>query len=306
MEEHGNTTDNTEPPAHPQPRRDHKDVLFRYILKDKEALLTLYNALNGTCHNNAEELEITTLEDVIYLSYKNDLSFIIGHTINIYEHQTTVNPNMPLRLLFYAARLYDIYVAEHGGKEQLYRSTLFRVPCPQFVVFYSGKALQEEEKTLRLSDAYLEMPAGAKEPSLELAVRFININYGNNAGLLGKSRELEGYAIFVHKIRAYKEQGIGNAEAINRAIDDCIREGILREAFQKNRRGIMISMLYEYDQELHYQVLREQGFEQGIKQGIEQGIEQGIAIGEERSAKALAEQAAEIAALRAQLAGLRP
>ncbi|MCI8745248.1 MAG: hypothetical protein HFI25_06185, partial [Lachnospiraceae bacterium] len=89
--------------------RKYKDVLFRFIFRDKKDLLSLYNAINGTDYKNPEELEINTLENVIYMKMKNDLSFLVGASMNLYEHQSTWNPNMPLRGLFYFAELYERY-----------------------------------------------------------------------------------------------------------------------------------------------------------------------------------------------------
>ena len=84
--------------------RNHKDRLFRMIFREKKELLSLYNAVNGTSYTNAEELEIVTLENAIYMNMKNDLAFIMDSYLNLYEHQSTYSPNMPLRDLFYIAK----------------------------------------------------------------------------------------------------------------------------------------------------------------------------------------------------------
>lgn len=93
--------------------RKYKDRLFQRVFEDKKDLLDLYNAINDTNYSNPDDLEITTLEDVIFMSMKNDKSFIISSTMNLYEHQSTINPNMPIRGLLYFAELYDEYIKLH-------------------------------------------------------------------------------------------------------------------------------------------------------------------------------------------------
>ena len=90
----------------------YKDSLFRKVFgaEDKRSArwrLELYNALSGKNLTNPEELEITTLENVIYIKIKNDVSFLVDSQINLWEHQSTYNPNMPLRGLLYFAVLHQ-------------------------------------------------------------------------------------------------------------------------------------------------------------------------------------------------------
>lgn len=84
--------------------REHKDTVFRRLFQEKKHLLELYNGLNGTSYENEEDLEITTLDSAIYMGMKNDISFILMSEISLYEHQSSINPNMPLRDLLYIAR----------------------------------------------------------------------------------------------------------------------------------------------------------------------------------------------------------
>ena len=84
--------------------REHKDRLFKIIFQEKSDLLCLYNAINGTTYDNPDDLTITTMEDVIYISMKNDVSFLVDCRMNLYEHQSTYNPNMPLRGMFYFSK----------------------------------------------------------------------------------------------------------------------------------------------------------------------------------------------------------
>ena len=119
--------------------RNYKDTLFRMIFRDKKELLTLYNAVNGTHYDNSEDLEITTLENAIYMNMKNDVSCILDMRMNLYEHQSTVNPNIPLRDLFYVARLYEKIII---GKD-IYSSNRIMLPTPKFVIFYNGTSIHQ-------------------------------------------------------------------------------------------------------------------------------------------------------------------
>ena len=133
-----------------RPRRDYKDTLFRMLFNDREALLSLYNAVGNTDYRDPSLLQIVTLENAVYMNVKNDLAFLLGFELNLYEHQSTWNPNMPLRDLFYAAREYEMLIRD----QSLYSSRLIKLPVPRFIVFYNGREKQEERCVLKLSDAF--------------------------------------------------------------------------------------------------------------------------------------------------------
>lgn len=114
--------------------REFKSRLFTMIFSEKKALLELYNAMSGKDYKDPELLEINTLENAIYMSMQNDLSFIIYMRLNLYEQQSTFNPNMPLRNLFYVSNLYSAIVSN----ENIYGTKLIKLPTPMFVVFYNG------------------------------------------------------------------------------------------------------------------------------------------------------------------------
>lgn len=133
-------------------QRNYKDTIFRMLFREKKNLLALYNALNHTAYTNVEDLEITTLENAIYMNYKNDISFVFDFELMLYEHQSTVNPNMPLRDLIYVTRV----IQSRTKDEDLYGKSRIKIPAPKFVVFYNGMVFQPEQQVLRLSDAYEE------------------------------------------------------------------------------------------------------------------------------------------------------
>ena len=155
--------------------RKYKDRLFRFIFRDKEHLLELYNAVNGTDFQDPEELEVNTLEDVIYLGMKNDISFLFSTSMNLYEHQSTWSENMPLRGLFYFLELYDRYAKKRGARLSG-TGKRFLLPFPKYVVFYNGTAQEPDCRELLLSDSYAS-PQQNEAPSLECRATVLNINY---------------------------------------------------------------------------------------------------------------------------------
>ncbi len=243
--------------------RTYRDNLFRMIYKDKEKLLSLYNAMNGTDYRNPEELTITTLENAIYIGIKNDLSFIIASELNLYEHQSTVNPNIPLRQLQYVATILRGLVSQKA----LYSTKLTKIPYPRFVVFYNGEQDEPERQVLRLSDAYLKR---ADEPDLELKVIMLNINYGKNRELMENCESLKGYMIFNDKVRNYRKS-MTVKEAVGRAVDECINENILADFLRKNKAEVMSMDIFTYDQKLHEEVIAEEAEERGMERGIKRG-----------------------------------
>lgn len=244
-------------------RRNYKDTLFRMIFREKEQLLSLYNAVNGTQYTNAEELEIVTLENAIYMNMKNDLAFILDVSLNLYEHQSTFSPNMPLRNLFYVSR----ELQKHVNSDELYRSALVKIPTPRFLVFYNGRKEQPEKRILKLSDSY-ESPE--EEPQLELVVTMLNINSGKNAELMERCQPLKEYALYVEKVRTYSKQ-MELAEAVERAVTESIQEGILSEFLLRYRKEAIEMSIFEYNEEEALKYIREDEFQMGKEEGIEQG-----------------------------------
>ena len=251
--------------------RNHKDTIFRMIFKDKKNLLGLYNAINDTSYDNPDDLEITTLENAIYMSVKNDISCVVDMRLNLYEHQSTVNPNMPLRDLDYVSRTY----AEFYRNEDIYSSKLIKIPNPRFIVFYNGEEHQPAIREFRLSDAFAHEE---ENPKLELIVTQININPGYNDELMEKCSALREYMIYVDKVRTYQKTK-PLEDAVNLAVDECIKEDVLSDFFKRNRAEVVSMSLFEYDKELHEKTIKEIAHEEGFNEGREVGITQGKEIG---------------------------
>ena len=251
----------------PAANRKYKDTIFRMLFSDKKNLLSLYNALNGKNYSDCAQLEIVTLENAIYMSMKNDLAFILDLALFLWEHQSTYNPNIPLRDLMYIAKEYEKYIKEKGIS--LYSNRQQKIPAPQFIVFYNGNRKIGERMEHRLSDAY-ETSNG--EPALELKVLVININEGYNQKLMESCQILKEYAQYVSKVRTYKKTLKLN-EAVEKAVEECIQEGILREFFLKHRAEVVAMSIFEYDREWEEEILRKEEFEAGKELGEQLGKE---------------------------------
>ena len=260
--------------------RTHKDTVFRRLYSDKRNILELYNAMNGTDHQDPDDLTVTTMENAVYLAMKNDVSFLLADRMTLYEHQSTWNPNMPLRDLFYIARLME----KNVDKRSLYLSETVQIPAPHFVVFYNGTGEEPEDITLKLSDAFIQKE---DDPDLELKVRFLNINQGYNQELMEKCRTLREYSAFVARIRRYADKETAIEEAVDRAVTECIEEGILADFLRGQRAEVIAMSIFEYNEEEEMRKLREgerqlgkeEGKEEGIEIGMAQGLAQGLAQG---------------------------
>lgn len=240
--------------------RKYKDTVFRKLFSDRKNLLSLYNAINGTAYMDASQLEIVTLDNAIYMGMKNDLAFIINTNLFLYEHQSTYNPNMPLRDLFYISGEYQKLV----DLKSLYTSTRLRIPTPNFIVFYNGTEKNEDRWVEYLSESYENMSG---EPNLELKVIILNINVGHNKKLMEECQTLREYAQYVAKVRRYSEE-IELNTAVECAVSESIQEGILKEFLQKNRAEVIAMSIFEYNEEEEKRKLRKAEYEAGMAEGV--------------------------------------
>lgn len=245
-------------------QRNYKDTVFRMLFKEKENLLGLYNALNKTAYTDVENLEITTLENAVYMNYKNDISFVFDFELMLYEHQSTVNPNMPLRDLVYVTKVLQGRI-KNGS---LYESKIVRIPAPRFVVFYNGTDFQPEQQVLRLSDAFEKKQ---ENPELELTVTVYNINMGHNPELLKACHLLREYAQYVEQVRIFAKK-LPFPEAVEKAVDYCIGHGILADFLTKNRAEAIEMSIFEFDEEKYIKAEREYAYERGKQEGKEAGL----------------------------------
>ena len=257
--------------------REHKDSLFVDLFYQDETakknLLSLYNALHDTDYQDEAVIRKVKIEDVLYKNVKNDISFEVnGQGLVLGEHQSTVNPNMPLRCLLYVGRAYEQLV----DKSARYRTTLVEIPTPEFYTFYNGEKEFPLEQELSLSDAFIN-PAG--DNSVELKVKVININSDKAHKLLEKCGILREYSQFIDAVRKYSFE----ERAIKKAIKECIDRGILAEYLKRKGSEVENMLIAEYSYEEDIQVkqqeARRQGIDLGRRQGIDLGRQQGMIQG---------------------------
>ncbi len=245
--------------------RKYKDRLFCALFgQDKEALLQLYNALHGTEYTDSSQLTVVTLNNIIYMKMVNDLAFVVAGMLNLYEHQSTYNPNIPLRFLLYIAEEYDEMI--HHQDADIYGSKLVLLPTPQCVVFYNGEKETTDEETLHLSDAFQNKEVSA---DLELTVHLRNINLGHNKALMERCHKLWEYASLVDKIKENLAGGMTRESAVEDAVIYCINQGILTDFLTANRAGVlgMLRLLTEYDEKAHMRRLeRDTRIDEALRQ----------------------------------------
>ena len=251
-------------------RKNYKDGVFRKLFADKEKLIELYNALSGSDYSLDTELEIVTLDNSIFGDLKNDLAFVIDNKfIILVEHQSTVNPNMPLRMFIYLAQQYEKLCYSN----EIYSSRKILVPFPELYVFYNGTVDIPVEEELKLSDAF-KIKCG-KIP-VEAIVKIINVNYEKGAELLERCRTLNEYSRFVYMIRE-KARTMKPQQAVEKTIDECVREGMLKDFLKKNGGGIMSILCHELTREECEAIRENDGYLRGLEEGEARGLSEGKA-----------------------------
>ncbi len=232
--------------------RSYKHGLFLMIFGNKPALLSLYNAIRGSNYTNPDDLIINTIEGVLYLGMKNDVSFIINNELNLYEAQASWNPNMPLRGLFYFSRVYEGYIAEH--ELDIYSQTLLQLPTPNYIVFYNGTKEEGDSRTLRLSDSFIKH--NGQEACLECTATIININYGHNPKLMEACRELYEYSYLIEQIRIGLRASLPLPNAVDLAVANCIDNGILKSFLLRHQAEVKHMILEEFDLQKQLQLVK--------------------------------------------------
>ncbi|MBQ0162933.1 MAG: hypothetical protein KBS84_07235 [Treponema sp.] len=244
-----------------------KAIFGRDTEQSKRWRLELYNALNDSNYTDPDALELNTIENVLYITMKNDISFLVDSQMTLYEQQSTYNPNMPLRGLFYFSQLYQIYLAKNN--KILHKSTVVKIPAPNYVVFYNGKREFPDRQILKLSDAF---DGEVKSGCFEWTCEMININKDHNSALQKKCKPLYNYVSFVSRVNKSKESGLHTKDAVNEAVEWAIGENLLEGFFKIQKEEILGMILTEYDEELTFC----NWFEDGVEEGIEKGREQAV------------------------------
>jgi len=243
--------------------KKYKNTVFTDLFNNEDKARELYNALAGTNYGPNTNVEITTLEDVLFMERINDVSFVIDDRIVVLiEHQSTVNKNMPLRMLLYIARVYE-KICEN---KNLYRKNMIKIPRPEFFVLYNGIDNDVPDKqTLKLSQMFKDYKKNM-QIELEILVDVYNINRGHNPELAKRSVTLNGYEIFIDLVREY-EKTQNRSDAITSAIDECIKRNVLREYLERNSSEVRNMLLQEWNWEEALEVSKEEGLEEGLAKG---------------------------------------
>ena len=241
--------------------REHKSTVFTTLFSEEGKLLELYNALSGSNYGAETKIEINTLQDVLFMDMKNDISFTIDDKIIfLIEHQSTISENLPLRMLLYLSRVYEKIV----DREAAYGTTLVKIPVPELIVLYNGKAKFPDEKTLRLSDAFKEAPNNTdKFGSLDLTVRVLNINDGRNDNIVKRSNALREYVIFIKKIREGTDAGKHLSDSVVEAVKYCEENQILQQFLESYASEVLNMLMTEFKIEDAITVWKKEGRAEG-------------------------------------------
>ena len=257
--------------------RNYKDSvfvdLFAKDINAKENFVSLYNALHNTNLDfHTTEVEPVMIEQVLYKSFYNDIAMLIDNKIVILiEHQSTINENMPFRILEYITRIYE-KITKSKNK---FGRKLIQLPVPEFYVFYNGKEDFPTEKNLKLSDAFLspeEKHGKILDFPLEITVKVVNINVDKDNKVLKRCEVLEQYSDFVELVRRTYASGV--EEPFKVAIEIAIKTGILKDYLERKATEVINMILTEYDYDTDIAVQREEAYEEGLSKGISQGAEQ--------------------------------
>ena len=247
-------------------QRTYRDRLFKAIFgrntpQSKRWRLELYNALNGTNYTDPDALELNTIENIIYITMRNDVSFLVDSQMTLYEQQSTPNPNMPLRGFMYFAKLYQKYLSKE--RQNILSTQLVKIPSPQFVVFYNGSKKQPDRYKLRLSDSYIREN---KSGDFEWTATVININQNHNTALQKNCKALYHYVQYVGRIATNMRSGMEKKDAVEEAVEWAVNEGLLDGYFKEQRAEVMAMSLTEYDEEDCIRTWRNDGIAEGREQ----------------------------------------
>ena len=248
--------------------RLYKDRVFKFIFgnpENKEWTLSLYNAVNGSNYRNPDDIQFNTIEDAVYMSMKNDVSFIILDEMNLWEHQSSFNPNMPMRFLTYGTQLYETFTATSGYYK--FSRKLQRLPKPHCICFYNGTEEQPEQQVLKLSDAF------GGEGDIEVKVKMLNVNYGKNRALLETCQPLREYAWLVDRVREHQRVLQNLEAAVDASIDEMPDSFVIRTLIEAHRAGVKKMFLTEYDEEKMKEQERKEAFADGVDAGVAEANE---------------------------------
>ncbi len=239
--------------------RQYKDSVFRKFFNHENKIAELYQAIRPGDVIRAEDITIKTLDDVFIDQQRNDLSFLWkDQSVVLVEHQSSINPNMPYRMLIYSALLQ---LPNFVDSKAIYSTTLIKIPAPHFYVLYIGDDMKTDEVTLRLSASFKE-----KDADIELICHVLNITYKEHRKILEQCRPLWEYSFFVNRIEENKKRGMTLDEAIREAITYCIAHGIMKDFLQAHHEEVLKMFAFKWDAEEEKKVLCAESRAEGIEE----------------------------------------
>jgi len=245
-----------------QPNREHKSSVFSLLFSNPDILRELYSAIEGITLPPDIPININTLSDALIKGKINDISFLIDNRlVVITEHQSTINSNMPLRILQYATKIYEKTI----DFTNVYKEKQIKYPKPKFIVLYNGEKSYPDKEVLRFSDGFMNTEGLTEndEMTLELVVQVYNINHGHNPEIQEKCKTLNSYSYFINKIREYQKTGLTLANSVECAVKYCVERNVLKDFLKEHGSEVSNLLFYEYDFDTHMAVIREEGREEG-------------------------------------------
>ena len=251
----------------------YKDRLFKFIFgneQHKEWALSLYNSINNTNYTDVDALQFVSIDNFIYMGMHNDVGILCADSFDLYEHQSTFNPNLPVRFLLYASKIYERHIIDQ--KKNIHEEKLVHLPRSKFIVFYNGKEMIDDKIVLKFSDL-------TNKPSdLDVSVTVLNINYGYNHELMEKCEELKEYALFVSKVREYQKMGYSIQEAVNKTYLDLDLSKKVNQFLIGHKAEVEGMLFTEEYEEIAREIDLEEKTAEARKEGHEEGREEGIEI----------------------------
>lgn len=260
-------------------QRERRMHLFQVLFGSedrKDLALELCRAMGHMDDCNPEDIEIRIVEDFVFIERKREF-LILFENLNLHETTDPGKQDLPLKLLWCAALLYEMYLCFCDRKNIMNEKA--ELPSLRLVVLHHGRNGEPANRILKLSELFAKC-CWESEPDLKTQVHILNVDYKSGARILEECKPLRDYSFLVEAYRSGRP-GKGDVRAVNDAIDE-MEEGPVRD-YLKGRRSEVIGMLItEYDEERAEQRLYQKAWEDGQKDGMEAGLREGLMEGMEK------------------------
>lgn len=231
-------------------KTQNRESLFTFLFgndEKKEYSLSLYNALNGTYYNDTDNLEVYTIDDIVYIRMPNDVAFMVKA-----EKKKTENcPDRPYRMLEHICDLYQEIFEDNGYDDML------SLPATNFVILYNGASPAPEYETQRLSDMYED----ATNADFDLSVRVYNINGRYNRKLIENCKVLSDYMWLVEAARSKSFFKV-SAKAISNILNEMPDTFEIKPFLLSEQKDVLEMILEDYALEN-----AERYFDAGVEKG---------------------------------------